>query len=190
MKRLSLCLLAVFTLFLLSSCNGNITSSPLEPIATADTSTGNTETVSPSAYSQAMSPDSETEQVSQANNTDNNDNIKLKITIGDTALTATMEVNSSAEALLELLTEKPLTINMRDYGSMEKVGSLGTSLPRNDKQISTEPGDLILFQGNSFVVYYAPNSWNFTRLGKINNITKNELMDILGSGDVTVTLSL
>jgi flavodoxin len=38
------------------------------------------------------------------------------------------------------------------------IGGLGTSLPRNDEQITTEPGDLILFQGNALVIYYAPNS--------------------------------
>jgi hypothetical protein len=79
---------------------------------------------------------------------------------------------------------------MRDYGNMEKVGSLGTSLPRNDEQITTEPGDLILYQGSAFVIYYAPNSWNFTRLGKINGVTQEELKEILGTGDVEVTLSL
>ena len=60
----------------------------------------------------------------------------------------------------------------------------------NDEQITTEAGDLILYQGNSFVIYYAPNSWNFTRLGKINDVSEEELREILGDGDVTVTLSL
>lgn len=73
---------------------------------------------------------------------------------------------------------------------MEKVGSLGQDLPVNDEQITTEAGDLILYQGNSFVIYYAPNTWNFTRLGKINGVSAEELQDILGEGDVTVTLSL
>jgi len=63
-------------------------------------------------------------------------------------------------------------------------------LPRNDQQITTEAGDIILYQGNAFVIYYAPNSWNFTRLGKIDNITPEELRSILGDGDVTITLSL
>ena len=79
---------------------------------------------------------------------------------------------------------------MQDYGDMEKVGSLGQDLPVNDEQITTEAGDLILYQGNSFVIYYAPNTWNFTRLGKINGVSAEELQDILGEGDVTVTLSL
>ena len=63
-------------------------------------------------------------------------------------------------------------------------------LPRNDEQIVTEAGDIILCQGSALVIYYAPNSWNFTRLGKIDNLTVEELREILGDGNVTVTLSL
>lgn len=114
----------------------------------------------------------------------------MNITVGNTILTAEMCDNSSTKALKEMLESGPLTINMSDYSNFEKVGSLGTSLPRNDEQITTEPGDLILYQGNSFVIYYDTNSWNFTRLGKINNATKESLLEILGDGDVTVTLSL
>ena len=115
---------------------------------------------------------------------------RMNITIGETVLTATLVENSSTEALKEMLSAGPITINMRDYGSMEKVGSLGADLPRNDEQITTEAGDIILYQGNAFVIYYAPNSWNFTRLGKVNDVTGEELKDILGDGNVTITLSL
>jgi hypothetical protein len=114
----------------------------------------------------------------------------MHIKIGDKILTATLVDNSSAEALIEALSEGPITVNMRDYGNMEKVGRLGFKLPRNDEQITAEAGDIILYQGNALVIYYAPNSWNFTRLGKINDITQEELKGILGEGDVTVTLSL
>ena len=105
-------------------------------------------------------------------------------------LTATLAQNSSGEALKKLLEDGPMTISMRDYGDMEKVGDIGTSLPTNDEQITTEAGDLILYMGSAFVIYYAPNSWNFTRLGKIDNITVQELKNILGDGSVEVTLSL
>ena len=114
----------------------------------------------------------------------------MNIKIGDTLLTATLVENSSVEALKEALAEGPITVDMRDYGNMEKVGSLGMDLPRNDEQITTEAGDIILYQGNAFVIYYAPNSWNFTRLGKIDNISAEELREILGDGNVTITLSL
>lgn len=114
----------------------------------------------------------------------------MNLQIGDEILTATLVENSSTAALKELLAEGPISINMQDYGNMEKVGGIGTNLPTNDEQITTEPGDLILFQGSAFVIYYAPNSWNFTRLGKIDNVTQEELRPVLGSGNVTVTLSL
>jgi hypothetical protein len=73
---------------------------------------------------------------------------------------------------------------------MEKVGNLGQSLPRNDENITTKAGDLILYLGNQFVIYYAPNSWNFTRLGKIDDISADELKSILGDGDVKAELSI
>jgi hypothetical protein len=118
------------------------------------------------------------------------DGQKLMIAVGDTKFTATMADNSSTKALMELLSEKPLTIEMRDYGGFEKVGALGQTLPTNDERISTTAGDLILYQGNSFVIYYSTNSWNFTRLGKIDGATADDLKKTLGSGDVTVTLSV
>jgi hypothetical protein len=136
---------------------------------------------------------SPTEEVDTEPNQDNPNAMevnRMNIEIGDSVLTATLVENSSVEALKEALSEGPITVPMRDYGSMEKVGSLGMDLPRNDEQITTEAGDLILYQGNAFVIYYAPNSWSFTRLGKINNVTAEELREILGDGNVTVTLSL
>ena len=115
---------------------------------------------------------------------------QMNVEVNGHILTATLADNSSAEALAELLKDEPLTLNMSDYHRFEKVCSLPQSLPRNDEPIDTDFGDLILYQGNQFVIYYDTNSWTFTRLGKIDNITKEELKEILGDGDVTVTLSL
>ena len=81
---------------------------------------------------------------------------KIKLTVNGKSFTSTLEENSSAEALRQLLEKGDLNIRMSDYGNMEKVGSLGTSLPRNDRQTTTRPGDLILYLGNSFVIYYDP----------------------------------
>ena len=93
---------------------------------------------------------------------------------------------------MKQLAQGSVDIRMDDYGNMEKVGSLGFSLPRNDRQITTAPGDLILYQGNSFVIYYDTNSWNFTRLGKVDGVSsRNEMLDLLGGkGEITVTISL
>lgn len=114
----------------------------------------------------------------------------MKLTIGETVLTAALADNSSAKALEERLQGGPITIRMEDYARMEKVGTLPFRLPANDQPITTQAGDLILYLGSSFVIYYAPNSWRFTRLGRIEGLTAQELKKILGRGDVTVTLSL
>lgn len=151
--------------------------------------TENTET----SQEKEMTP-SENEDTSTQNTeeqiTGKDDDNQMKLQIGDDTFTATLADNSSAEALMKMLKEGPITIDMQDYAKMEKVGSLGTSLPRNDQQITTEAGDLILYQGNAFVIYYAPNSWNFTRIGKINDVTAEELKKVLGTGDVKITLSI
>ncbi len=122
-------------------------------------------------------------------NTDMEENV-MKITVGDTTFTATLADNSSAEALKEMLMKGPLTIDMSDYGNMEKVGPIGKNLPENNEQITTEAGDIILYLGNSLVIYYDTNTWNFTRLGKINDVTQAELKEALGNGDVIVTFSI
>lgn len=117
-------------------------------------------------------------------------NMKIKLEINNYELTATLVDNSSTQALIEKLKESDITINMSDYGNMEKVGQLNFSLPRNDQNITTESGDLILYQGNNFVIYYDTNNWSLTKLGKIDNIDKQQLNNILGGGSVIVTLSL
>ena len=118
--------------------------------------------------------------------------IQIEITSesGNHTLTATLSDNSSATAFYELLKKKPVTVDMHDYGSFEKVGSLGTTLPRNDIQITTSAGDIILYQGNQITIYYDTNSWNFTRLGKVDGKSQAELKEILGKGDVTAVFSV
>lgn len=115
---------------------------------------------------------------------------KMQIAINGHTLTATLADNTSAQALVELLTAGPLTLELHDYANFEKVGTLPQMLPRNDEPIDTDYGDIILYQGNQFVLYYDTNSWTFTRLGHVDDITKEELQEILGDGNVTVTLSL
>ncbi len=114
---------------------------------------------------------------------------QMKITINNRTLTAKMANNSSAEALLDWLDEGPQTLTLRDFEGMEKVGGLHKRFPTNDEQTQTEAGDLILYQGNKFVLYYGPNNWNFTRLGKLEGISASSLKELLGRGKVTVTLA-
>ena len=114
----------------------------------------------------------------------------IEIHINDSVLEAELTDNSSASALVELLQSGPITIDMHDYANFEKVGELPESLPTNDEDITTEPGDLILYLGKRFVIYYDTNSWDFTRLGHVINVDADELREILGEDDVTAVLCL
>lgn len=116
--------------------------------------------------------------------------MKIIIKVNDIEMTATLADNSSAEAMYELLKNDDITVNAHDYGGFEKVGNLPVSLPRNDEDITTSAGDIILYQGNSICFYYSTNSWNFTRLGRIDDAVNLNLKQIYGSGDATFILSV
>lgn len=142
------------------------------------------------AASHSTQPETQTPKSSANSSAQTEAPVKLKIHVNDTAFTATFEENSSAKAFAEFLAQGDLTLDMHDYGSFEKVADLPRSFPRNDTQIDTDAGDIILYQGNSITIYYDKNSWNFTRLGKIDNVNKKRLKQILGDGNATVTFSV
>lgn len=110
--------------------------------------------------------------------------------VNGTAIQIELEKNSSSDAIKELLRQGSITLPMKDYAHMEKFGELGSQLPRNDKQITTKAGDVILSEGNLLVIYYAPNTWNFTKVGNVINLTEKELKKVLGKGNITATLLL
>lgn len=143
--------------------------------------------IEPTVPEQPAQPE---EGESENENQENMETSTIRLKVGGKTFTATLVDNSSTRALKALLAEGDLTIEMEDYARMEKVGPIGTTLPRNDEQISTVPGDLILYQGRYFVIYYGRNSYSLTRLGKIDNVSESELKAALGDGDVTVTLAL
>ncbi len=110
---------------------------------------------------------------------------KMTVEVGGSQFTATLEDN---EAVVQMMEENPVTIQMSDYAGFEKVGSLGASLPTSNSQTTTQAGDIVLYQGNQIVIFYGSNSWSYTRLGRIDDLTGWE--SALGNGDVTVTFSL
>ena len=114
--------------------------------------------------------------------------MKMNVQIGTNAFTATLEDNAAVDALVECMESGPLVIQMRDYAGFEKVGPLGTSLPTSNGQTTTQAGDIVLYQGNQIVIFYGSNSWSYTRLGRIDDLTG--WTEALGDGDVTVTFSV
>lgn len=129
----------------------------------------------------------ETQQSANAQNTATAAEDVFYIQVNDNVMTASFADNSSADAFRELLSQGPLTVEMEDYANFEKVGDLGTSLPTNDTNITTTYGDVILYLGSKITIYYNTNTWSFTRLGHINDLSQDELKEILGTGGITAT---
>lgn len=117
--------------------------------------------------------------------------ITMNITINGKTVSCQLVYNSSTRALLAQLEKGDITYEADDYGSFEKVGYIGFSLPQNNESITTTAGDVILYQGNNICLYYGTNSWSFTRLGKIEGLSKDEIKTFLnaGGGSVRITLS-
>lgn len=75
-----------------------------------------------------------------------------------------------------------------EYLGIFFVGLLGTSLPTDNRQITTQSGDIVLYQGNQIVLFYGTNTWSYTKIGHVNDLSGWQ--EALGGGDVTITLSL
>lgn len=132
-----------------------------------------------------------TSSVSQKNDhstTEENTVKKMTLQIGNNTFTATLENNDAVDALVDMMCEEPVVIQLSDYSGFEKVGSLGTSLPASNKQTTAQSGDIVLYNGDQIVIFYGSNSWSYTRLGRMDDLSGWE--DALGSDDVTVTFSL
>ncbi len=110
------------------------------------------------------------------------------VTVGNSVFSGIFAENSGAKALKEMLEDGPITVDMRDYGGFEKVGSLDRSLPASDTRITTKAGDIVLYQGNQIVIFYGSNSWSYTRLGKIDDLSGWE--EALGNGNISAVFSL
>ena len=114
----------------------------------------------------------------------------VKVKINDEIFDVELENNSAAEELIKELKKENITVNASEYGGFEKVGDLGFSLPTSDENIGTNPGDIVLYQGDKISLFYGSHSWSYTKLGKIDNVDPDQLREILGSGDVTLEFGL
>ena len=113
----------------------------------------------------------------------------LYLMINDREMPVIWEDNASVEALKELTAENELVISMSMYGGFEQVGPLGTEIPRDDEQTTTEAGDIVLYSGSQIVVFYGSNSWAYTRIGHID-LSAEEITELLGGENVILKLRI
>ena len=114
----------------------------------------------------------------------------VKVKINDEVFDVKLENNSATQELVKELKKGNVTVNASEYGGFEKVGELGFSLPTNDENIGTNPGDIVLYQGDKISLFYGSHSWSYTKLGKIDDVDSNKLKEVLGSGNVILEFSL
>lgn len=134
--------------------------------------------------------DVKTEDIPEFPQNSSRENANLVMAVNEKVFYPELEENSSADAFFEKLSSESLEVELHDYGGFEKVGPLPWELPRNDEEITTVPGDIILYEGDQISVYYDENTWNFTRLARIRYVTKEELLEALGEGDAVVSFWL
>lgn len=115
---------------------------------------------------------------------------QIRVTVGSSSFIVNLEDNETAKALREMLADEDLTISASNYGGFEKVCQLGKTLPRNDKQITTEAGDVMLYSGNQIVFFYGANSWSYTKIGKVEASSIDELESVLSGSETEITLSI
>ena len=116
----------------------------------------------------------------------------MYITIGEETHTVTLEDNVGTRALVAALQTDNITYVAHDYGNFEKVGYVGQSFPTADHQITTSAGDIVLYNGDNICIFYGSNSWSYTRIGKLDNLSAEEVRRFVkaGEGEVAITLSL
>lgn len=126
---------------------------------------------------------------------DNTDKTTEEITVmyvhvNGNKLEVTLDNNSSVDALVALLKQGDIVFTAYENGDFEIYGSIGRSLPTNNTQITAQAGDVLLYAGNNICLFFGSNSYSYTKIGKINGYTAQQLKTLLGGKTVTVTLSL
>ena len=192
MKRIYvLAATCILSLVLLSGCGNSqnrIFSEPIDSNSSAQTEEkpSSQQDLSSVPPSDGVLETQSTETVTNVNEDDME--MKMGVQVGDYTFTASLEKNAAVDALIEMLESGSVTIEMSDYSGFEKVGSLGADLPASNSQTTTHAGDIVLYQGNQIVIFYGSNSWSYTRLGRIDDLTGWE--EALGDGNVVVTFFL
>ena len=113
----------------------------------------------------------------------------LLLTIDGTAVDVQWE-NNAAVTELYALAQKAITVNTSAYGGFEQVGSLPQSFSRSDAQMTTQPGDIVLYSGNQLVVFFGSNSWSYTKLGHIKGLSADDLAALLDKDQTVIELQI
>ncbi len=130
--QILLCMAAII-LFLSGCTDSSLSRTNLQ---TKNESSSLDDEASPASTNDVDSSNTQQVNVPQPDtNSDTEENMVKKMTlqIGNSSFTATLENNPAVDAFVEMMNDSSIIIQMNDYAGFEKVGSLGTNLPADDK---------------------------------------------------------
>lgn len=136
MKKLIILLVTLILVFSLSACGKNDNSS-----------TPPTNDISPTIipFDNTSPSDEPKEDESYLSKT-------LVLTLDSSEVDVYWMDNDSVKELKKLAKDG-LTIELHQYGGFEQVGSLGSTIKSNDSSITTNAGDICLYQSNQIVFF-------------------------------------
>ena len=187
MKKL-IALVALISILTLAGCAQGQTSSSAHS-STVSVSTTENHSASESTSAAIISSASESANAAATRNATETSTSFL-IDVNGVQLMAKPANTEAARTLMEQLQAGPVTVNLHAYGGFEQVGPLPWNLPESNEQITTSPGDIMLYQGDQITIFTGSNSWAYTPLGSIEGTTSELLLEAFGGNAVDITLSL
>lgn len=183
MKKCIVLAIAMMSIFIVSGCGGNSTS--------AEEKSNTSSNVQVKNDNNYQGETAENKNKADGTNTEGEHSVKgtkVKITVGDNQMVATLEDNAASRALVKKL---PMTLPMQNLYSREMcyrygAGSLPTENLRSDRY---EIGDIVYWPPRgSFVILYSQNGEQFERQ-QIGHIDKGiEVFNNIGETNVTFEL--
>ncbi|WP_414050531.1 cyclophilin-like fold protein [Macrococcus animalis] len=113
---------------------------------------------------------------------------QMKLFIGEEEVDVNWEKNATIHDIYADVQKNDLVIPMSKYSGFEQVGELGKSYIVDDKQMTTQIGDIVLYNGDNIVMFYGENSWRYTKLGEIN-LPQKEIIDKLSKSNLKIRLT-
>ena len=119
---------------------------------------------------------------------DQEDRMRLQITIGGRSFDATL---TDSAAAADLIAQLPLTVEMVDHGGVEKTGPLPSPLSLDGQPEGADPdvGDVGYYApGHDLVLYYGDQSYypGIVVLGRLNGDAAQQLSALTGPVTATV----
>lgn len=169
----------VLAVMLLAGCGAQKTQSLADSYAPAATP-------SPSPAASASPPPGKSSDLEESDVTQK----QLTLTVNGQPVEVSWQQNTAVEELAAYAETQEIVVYTSRYGGFEQVGDLPQSFSRQDRQMTTQPGDIVLYAGDQLVVFFGSNSWSYTKLGQIEGLSDQELSDLLGDSEAEIRIGL